>query len=220
MFKRFLRRPRAAGETLPIGENRAADIMRLIRAGWTSVWLCSAIDEQSNERELNQHLREGMRAAANTGAVRSWRRISVFGATESEPLDETVHEGFPDISIHLRDVRERQAIHGPHAVIECKRIAGSEGELSVRYVKKGVDRFVSGKYAAQHSVGFMVGYVLSGGAALAVERVNQYVRAQGRGVECLGASTLFPDQSQARTSLHSRLGQGHIVLHHTMLEFA
>ena len=44
--------------------------------------------------------------------------------------------------------------------VECKRVSPQDATLSQRYVSQGVDRFVSGQYAAGHHWGLMLGYVL------------------------------------------------------------
>jgi hypothetical protein len=58
-------------------------------------------------------------------------------------------------------------IEDAYVAIECKRVGSTFVELNARYVTHGVDRFVTGQYAAGHDWGFMLGYVL----ALPVEAV-------------------------------------------------
>jgi hypothetical protein len=48
-----------------------------------------------------------------------------------------------------------------YVAIECKRVGKGLSGLNGAYVAEGVDRFVSGKYAAGHEWGFMLGYVLA-----------------------------------------------------------
>ena len=48
-----------------------------------------------------------------------------------------------------------------YVAIECKRVGASLSTLNASYVSKGVDRFVTGQYAAGHEWGFMLGYVLA-----------------------------------------------------------
>ena len=47
-----------------------------------------------------------------------------------------------------------------YVAIECKRVGTGLSDLNARYVTQGVDRFVSGQYAAGHDWGFMLGYLL------------------------------------------------------------
>ena len=58
-----------------------------------------------------------------------------------------------------------------YVAIECKRVSAAQPSLNASYVTKGVDRFVTGQYAAGHEWGFMLGYVL----ALPVEDVVKTV---------------------------------------------
>ena len=48
-----------------------------------------------------------------------------------------------------------------YVAIECKRVGANLSGLNANYVTKGVDRFVTGQYAAGHEWGFMLGYVLA-----------------------------------------------------------
>ena len=48
-----------------------------------------------------------------------------------------------------------------YVAVECKRVRAGDAALNSSYVAKGVDRFVTGKYAAGHEWGFMLGYVLA-----------------------------------------------------------
>lgn len=47
-----------------------------------------------------------------------------------------------------------------YVAIECKRVGAGLSALNGSYVAEGVHRFVTGKYAAGHEWGFMLGYVL------------------------------------------------------------
>ena len=103
------------------------------------------------------------------------------------------------------------AIHGPHANIECKRVAGRNASLCRRYVVCGVDRFRYGTYARNHSHGFMVAYLVAGELSDAVERINSYISDR---TERIGGSTLlrYPRLLQSR---HIRADQAPVVLHHS-----
>ncbi|MGX9117225.1 hypothetical protein ACWTU6_11140 [Mesorhizobium sp. BHbsci] len=48
-----------------------------------------------------------------------------------------------------------------YVAVECKRVRAGDATLNGSYVAKGVNRFVSGQYAAGHEWGFMLGYVLA-----------------------------------------------------------
>ncbi len=58
-----------------------------------------------------------------------------------------------------------------YVAVECKRVGAGLSTLNSSYVSSGVDRFVTGQYAAGHEWGFMLGYVL----ALPVDSVVQSI---------------------------------------------
>jgi len=114
-------------------------------------------------------------------------------------------------------ITEARNDHDPHAIIECKRIAGRNSRLCREYVSEGIDRFATGKYGGGHAVGFMVGYLESGTADLAAQGINRYFDRNGRRDERLGpAAVVHAD----RSSRHSRRGDAATLdLHHAFLAF-
>ena len=149
-----LRRGRASGSPLNIGRKRALDVLRVIKAGWQKALACPDVNRDTREVDLNGRLMEGMRAAVDAKVVRSHRKISVLPGTDSWSDNAgAAADGLTDITIHLRDIRERQQSHGPHAVIECKRVAGNDSDLCRLYVTEGVDRFESGEVCRRAWIG-------------------------------------------------------------------
>ena len=65
-----------------------------------------------------------------------------------------------------------------YVAVECKRVRPGDAKLNGRYVSLGVDRFVTGKYAAGHEWGFMLGYML----ALPVQNVIDFIDSRMRQV--------------------------------------
>ena len=65
-----------------------------------------------------------------------------------------------------------------YVAVECKRVRAGDTTLNGSYVSKGVDRFVTGQYAAGHEWGFMLGYVLG----IPVEDIVSYIDARVRKV--------------------------------------
>lgn len=61
--------------------------------------------------------------------------------------------------------------------VECKRVGHGESGLNQRYVTQGVDRFVTGQYAAGHHWGMMLGYVLKLPSAALVTGIDARIRA-------------------------------------------
>lgn len=63
-----------------------------------------------------------------------------------------------------------------YVAVECKRVRAGDATLNGRYVTEGVDRFVTGQYAAGHEWGFMLGYVLG----IPVDDVLSFIDARLR----------------------------------------
>lgn len=103
--------------------------------------------------------------------------------------------------------------------IECKRIA--KGYLSAEYLKEGIHRFLSGKYAPDKRSAAMIGYVIDGRIEVAWNLVNARIN---------GDSTLSKDDklspaasvkslTTVYTSQHTRLtDQSRFVITHFMLD--
>ena len=202
-FTRQRRRGGIGASFIDIGPQRRADILTIIEAGWRHAATRGEVDAAMPEVDLNARLRASMVAAVNARVVRSYRKISVLPGTEARS-DSGVPAGFTDIAIHLRDVRDRQRDHGPHAVIECKRVTGNDATLCRRYVVDGIDdRFIGAKYAGGHRTAFMAGYVLSGSIEAAAAGINRYLANRRRAAERLADCTALP-ASWARSSRHPR----------------
>lgn len=207
---------------LDIGEDRIATILGMIERGWERVRDRTEIRAGAPEVELNEWLRDGMRDAVDPRA--GGRRLGMLVApgTETRSTPQVRRpDGLTDIPLYFVSVLEECAEHDPHAIIECKRIAGDNAQLRRRYVVRGIDdRFVSGKYGRWHATGFMVGYVESGNADLAATGINRYLFGQNRHDELLGPCTVL-NADWARSSRHPRPSVARpIDLHHVFLEFA
>ena len=97
-----------------------------------------------------------------------------------------------------------------YVAIECKRVGATYTSLHANYVSKGVDRFVTGKYAAGHDWGFMLGYVIT----LPVDDVVKFI--ENRMCNTYGdEANLSPDNTHflALAVLNGRLIQkdNHII---------
>lgn len=210
---------------LDLGRGPTDLILSLIKSGWDSVCKGGFVHTGCDEREMTELLLNGMRshldfpfgsAGTSSGA---WRKnITVARGTEVVPrMGHLGMQGIPDMGIYFHDIRAWMNYHDPQAVIECKRIAGSRLDLCKLYVQQGIDRFESGKYAGDHSVGFMIGYLLGGSVSFAVERINGCLRDDGRLSEVLLA-TDSQSSHAVHVSRHERLGfPAPVMIHHTFL---
>ena len=206
---------------LDIGHDRVATILRTIKRGWNRVRAQPGIRAGTHEAELNEYLRDGMRAEVEPRTRGRGPRMQVLPSaqTRSSP-DVRTPDGVPDIPLSFPAVFEEYEEHDPHAYIDCKRIAGDDRRLCREYVGQGIDRFVSGQYARRHVVGFMAGYLESGDAGLATQGINRYLTDKNRPGELLDPATALQNAEWARSSRHSRgRGSDAIDLHHAFLEF-
>ena len=112
----------------------------------------------------------GMHEVPITRIVRkAMKRVKkALGLTNLQIVGE--HElddmGTDDASIRGRIDIVLQFLHqfgdeSAYVAVECKRLLPGDSTLNGRYVSQGVDRFATGKYAAGHRWGFMLGYMLA-----------------------------------------------------------
>ena len=211
--------PAATGRPfIELAREIVSTILRIVEEGWNVAIAASNVAASDGEVEMTERLRDGMREAANARAL--GMRLVVLPGTESRSRPDRVRpDGRTDVSILVIEIFLRFGDHDPHAIIECKRIAGSDSRLRREYVVEGIDRFGSGKYGARHATGFMIGYLVAGDAAGAVGGINRVFNARSRSAETLKPSSLV-GASWAWQSEHPR-GRGEpIELQHAFLAFA
>ena len=195
-----------------------AGILRIIEDGWARALAVSDIGAHHDEVGITERLRDGMREAANARAIQI--SLVVLPGTESRSHPDVARpDGRTDISLLVIEIFLRYGEHDPHAVIECKRVAGCRTDLCRAYVVEGIDRFRSGKYSNNHATGFMIGYLVAGNANSAALGINQYLEGRARTNEGLNLSNLVI-ASWAWRSVHLRSRRPPIELHHAFLAFA
>ena len=212
--------PAAVGRpSVDLASEIAGAILRTVEAGWRLAVKSPDVSADDREVEITERLRDGMRSALNSGMFKWEGRMFVLPGAESRSRpDVLVPDGLTDIPIFVVEIALRFGEHDPHAVIECKRIAGKNADLCRKYVVEGVDRFRTGKYSGNHSIGFMAGYLISGDAKSAVNGVNRYLKGKSRSDESLRRSHLIAE-SWVRQSRHQRTGKSPIELYHALLSF-
>ncbi len=195
-----------------------AGILRIVESGWVYVLASSKVGADAKEVEITEQLRDGMRQAADQLSINM--KLVVLPGTESRSRPNlAVPDGRTDIPLFLIQIFLIYGVHDPHAVIECKKVAGSRADLCRAYVMDGIDRFRSGKYSGNHSVGFMIGYLVADDAQSAASGINRYLSRKSRAVERLNPSDLVIE-SWAWQSAHVRDNNVSIGLHHAFLAFA
>ena len=214
--------PATAGRPfIDLGPEISVAILRTVEAGWALALKSPDINANAAEVPMTERLRDGMRSALNGGKLP--RTMIVLPGTESRSRpDVLLPDGRTDIPILWIEIFLRSGEHDPHAIIECKRIAGDDRDLCRKYVVKGIDnRFRTGKYAGNHAAGFMAGYLIAGDAGAAARGVNRYLNA-GHGsraprcAENLKPSTLVAEP-WAWASHHPREAAPAVALHHAFL---
>lgn len=205
---------------IDIHGERCDAILQILDAGWERALDSPEVHPGAGEVEITERLRDGMRAALGAAGAAWCRKMTVLPGTESRSSRHVSRpDGRTDIPILFSDIREECDEHDPHAIVECKRVAGNRAELCREYVIEGINRFVTGKYAGNHAFGFMTGYLLSGDAASATACINAYLTGKGRRSEHLRAAS-FAAAPWARSSRHRRPDPAEpIALHHAFFCF-
>jgi hypothetical protein len=131
-------------------------------------------------QEARSDVKPGMLEVPTTMIVRKAMRrvkklldltnLEVRGEHELEDMATTDEAILGRIDITLKFLHQF-GNEDAYVAIECKRVGAGLSTLNASYVSNGVDRFVTGQYAAGHEWGFMLGYVL----ALPVEDVVNIV---------------------------------------------
>lgn len=208
-------------EFIELSADITAAILVTLLAGWESATRSIYLTPQAGEVAITERLRDGMRAVLKAHRYPWSKSMTVLPGTESRSDARVLlPDGRTDIPIFLIEVFLRSEEHDPHAVIECKRIAGGNRHLCREYIVEGVDRFRVGKYGKNHAVGFMVGYLLSGRAGEAVADVNAYLTRKSRQSEHLQPAYVA-EGTPSWASQHARVAPSSpITLHHSFFGFS
>ena len=195
-------------------------ILRTVEVGWVIALQARDVNTGAYEVALTERLREGMRQSLNRERSSLNETLVVLPGTESRSRpDILVPDGRTDIPILCIGIRFRFGEHDPHAIIECKRVAGDDARLCREYIVEGIDRFRTGQYSVNHSTGFMIGYLISGDGQAAAIGINRYLNRNSPPEEFLQPSDEITD-SRVWTSHHPRVATSPIKLHHSFLAFA
>lgn len=195
-------------------------ILRTVHVGWAIALQAPDVNTGSREVPLTERLRDGMRQAQNRERSSLKKMLVVLPGSESRSRpDILVPDGRTDIPILCIGICFRFGEHDPHAIIECKRIAGCDARLCREYFVEGINRFRTGQYSGNHSTGFMIGYLISGDGQAAVIGINRYLNRNSPLDEYLKPSDKITD-SRVWTSHHPRAATSSIRLYHSFLAFS
>lgn len=108
---------------------------------------------------------------------------------------------------------------GAYVGVECKRVADNEPTLNQRYVTQGVDRFASGRYAAGHHWGVMLGYVIKQPTVRLVKSIDKHLRKGHGEAASLNATPIHPNCLDMYASVLQQAGCAHqISLMHVFVD--
>ncbi|WP_149195610.1 hypothetical protein [Luteimonas suaedae] len=202
-------------EFIELAPEVTAAILLTLLAGWERAVASIDVRADAGEVLITERLRDGMRSTLKLEGLPWAKTMVILPGAESRSSAAVVPDGRTDIPVMLIEIFVRTQEHDPHAIIECKRIAGSDTHLCREYVVEGIDRFCTGKYSHNHAIGFMAGYVISGTTDEAVSGVNAYLSRTSREPEHLSLA----DACEAPTliSKHIRLSSSLVTLHHVFL---
>jgi hypothetical protein len=212
--------PLAVGrEIIELKPDVIAAILVTLQAGWEYASTLADVHAGAGEVTITERLRDGMRRALN--GLGWGKTMVILPGTESRSRPEVLlPDGRTDIPILLIEIFLRLQEHDPHAIIECKRIAGNDAHLCREYVVEGIDRFRTGKYGGKHTVGLMAGYLTAKDANAAAAGINSYLSRKRREPEHLKPSDLLTE-IWAWQSRHPRERSAPPVeLHHAFIALA
>lgn len=154
------------------------------------------------------------------------RRLFHYLEFHYEPLGYTPEglaysKGQIDMAVLLDQERSR------YLAYECKRLnVGREGggtrSLATEYVKEGIVRFVTEKYAADLPIGCMLGYVMDGNVTTARSRLDAAIDANKDDIGLVGTLLTTPSIGAVLRLLsrHQRQNDGSIIeIRHALLPF-
>ena len=153
------------------------------------------------------------------------RRLFHHLGYQHEPFGYTADglaysKGKIDMALLLDQERER------YLAYECKRLnvgrISGVRSLATEYVKNGVIRFITEKYAAGLPVGCMLGYVMDGKVGKARSKVGAALDSQKTQVGLVGGPTDEQSVGSIRrfSSSHDRaMDGGQIEIRHALLAF-
>jgi hypothetical protein len=208
--------PRALGRTfIELAPDVVAAILSALFDGWRQAQFAEDVCVNAGEVRMTERLRDGMRRALKNSPY----QLIVLPGTESRSkADMALPDGRTDIPLMQVPIFLRAQEHDPHAIIECKRIAGLDTHLCREYVVEGMDRFIQGKYGENHAIGFMAAYVLSGSPVESADGVNAYLKRVSRLTDCLAPVDI--DAMSTWQSQHVRPKPSQLIrLHHAFLGF-
>lgn len=177
--------------------------------------------------EARAHVTPGMLEVPTTIVVRkAMRRVKrALGLTNLQVRGEHEIDNMAtyDSSIHGRIDITLQFLHqfgdeDAYVAVECKRVRAGDAGLNGSYVTQGVERFATGKYAAGHPWGFMLGYVLALPVEDIVDTIDRRVCSKYGTASALSNSPAHPNALRILENGLLQAGSHQIRLHHIFVD--
>lgn len=177
--------------------------------------------------EARAHVRPGMLEVPTTIVVRkAMRRVKrALGLTNLQVRGEQEIDDMAtaDPAILGRIDITLQFLHqfgdeDAFVAVECKRVRAGDAGLNGSYVSQGVERFASGKYAAGHPWGFILGYVLALPVDDIVTAIDQRVRKTYGDAAALSPAQAHPQALRVLENGLLQAGNHPIRLRHIFVD--
>ncbi|MEI3648410.1 MAG: hypothetical protein V6D39_00180 [Dolichospermum lemmermannii FEM_B0920] len=181
---------------------------------WSKVIANREINISSHEPIIAGYLGKAMTKGKNSRPkLKDKIRIEEEVGTRSFP-NSPKPEGRIDIKI-IYNFNENE-----YFGIECKRVTSKNKKLAEDYIKKGIMRFVNGKYSPGHDYAAMLGFVIDGKVNdcidLICDRLNKYKNDICLKEDWVDEQSFGTTQNIYRTS-HLQNGQNIMSILHLFL---
>ena len=125
-----------------------------------------------NEVRMTRVVRKGMKRVKK---VLGLTNLQIQGEYELDNMETNDSSILGRIDITLQFTHQF-GDEDAYVAVECKRVKPGDTTLNGNYVSNGVERFVTGKYAAGHEWGFMLGFILALPADRAIHFIDRRIR--------------------------------------------
>ena len=166
------------------------------------------------EVPLTRVVRKGMKRVRSTLGITN---LEIHGEYEVDNMETSDPSILGRIDIILRFLHQFGQ-EDAYVAVECKRVRPRDATLNGRYVSRGVDRFVTGKYAAGHEWGFMLGYMLALPAQDVIDFIDRRIRKIHGSRSALQAEPTHPRSLAVLASALVQSEHHHIQLKHVFVD--
>ena len=166
-------------------------------------------------------------------AITAKFRSSLINLKDFRRLPVTIQREIPEDDLQTGKERGRIDLRFTHGyreniyfAFECKRLNKIDSKnkinsLAPEYVKEGMMRFVTRKYASSVDKGGMIGYVMDGNIDTAIRAVNRNINHNRINLKIsksnsLLPSSLIPSNSEIKETQHDLDGRN-FMIHHIFL---